>query len=534
MTTWLDDAVIYQIFLPSFADSDGDGIGDLRGAIAHLDHLAELGIDTVWFNPCFASPFRDAGYDVADYLRIAPRYGSNTDMERFIGEAGKRGIRVLLDLVAGHTSVDHPWFQASAQDETDDRYIWSDCPGEGFVPSPGPRPGYYLKNFFDEQPALNFGYARLNPSEPWRRSVDAPGPRKNLDALFEIMDYWLSRAVAGFRVDMAYSLVKDDEGFDATVALWAELSAREKAAHPHAVLVPENDHRLAPGKGAAAGFDADFFLVIEKAHGLLFNNGGAGTLSTLPDHSACYFDATAPDPETTLGDFLTRWQAHQDGSGGHRLVVLPTSDHDYSRLNTAPRTPRELGAAFTFLLTWGSVPSIYYGEEIGMRYLTGLPVHEGSQWSPGFNRAGCRSPMQWNNRQPNAGFSTAPAEKIYLPQDPEPDRPAVAQQLGEPSSTLERVRRLLAVRRTTPELRTTAATTVLTAGYPFVYRRGERHLVVVNPSGTVRELTLPELRGLTARPLEADGVVLADGGTVTVAPFGYGVFEIVRAGGLVV
>ena len=128
---------------------------------------------------------------------------------------------------------------------------------------------------------------------------------------------------------------------------------------------------------------------------------------------------------------------------------------------------------------------------------------------------------------PNAADLLRNPEKI-------PAFPAVAQQLGEPSSTLERVRRLLAVRRTTPELRTTAATTVLTAGYPFVYRRGERHLVVVNPSGTVRELTLPELRGLTARPLEADGVVLADGGTVTVAPFGYGVFEIVRAGGLVV
>jgi len=525
-SSWLDDAVIYQIFLPSFADSDGDGIGDLPGAIAHLDHLQWLGIDTVWFNPCFTSPFRDAGYDVADYLNIAPRYGSNQDMEAFIAEAGERGIRVLLDLVAGHTSREHPWFLQSASDPGDDRYIWSDRPGEGFVPSPGPRPGFYLKNFFDEQPALNFGYARPDEAEPWRQGVDAPGPQANREALFQIMDYWMRRGVAGFRVDMAYSLVKDDEGFSATVTLWAELSARLREAHPGAVLVPENDHRLAPGKGAAAGFDADFFLVIEKAHGLLFNNGGAGTLATLPDHRHCYFDATAPDPETTLGGFLARWTEHQEGSGGRRLVVLPTSDHDYSRLATAPRTAAGLGAAFAFLLTWGSVPSIYYGEEIGMRYLTSLPDHEGSRWSPGFNRAGCRTPMQWDDSLPNAGFSTAAPERLYLPQDPAPDRPAVAQQLDDAESTLNRLRRLLTLRRTTPELRTTAATRVLSAGYPFVYLRGDRHLVVLNPAGASREVTIPELRGVAAQALENSGVLIGAEGRITVDAFGYAVFRL--------
>ena len=207
-TGWLRDSVIYQIFMPSFADSDGDGIGDLNGAIAHLDHLEWLGIDAIWFNPCFASPFRDAGYDVADYLTIAPRYGTNEDMAAFIAEARRRGIRVLLNLVAGHTSARHPWFHASANDTEDDRYIWSDRPGPGFVPSPGNRPGYYLKNFFDEQPALNFGYARADDAEPWRQPADAPGPQANRDALCQIMAYWLDRGVAGFRVDMAYSRVQ--------------------------------------------------------------------------------------------------------------------------------------------------------------------------------------------------------------------------------------------------------------------------------------------------------------------------------------
>jgi len=335
-------------------------------------------------------------------------------MTAFIAEAGRRGIRVLLDLVAGHTSVKHPWFQASAGDSGDDRYIWSDRAGPGFVPSPGRRPGYYLKNFFDEQPALNFGYARAAEAEPWRQPPGAPGPQANRDALCQIMAYWLDRGVAGFRVDMAYSLVKDDPDFAATAALWAELRAWVQARYPDAVLLPENDYRVTPGLGVRAGFDADFFLVIEEAHGLLFNNGGAGTLPTRPEHRGCYFDASAPDPDTTLGGFLRLWEEHQAGSGGRRLVVLPTADHDFSRLATAPRTAAELGAAFAFLLTWGSIPSIYYGDEIGLRYLTGLPDHEGSRWSPGFNRAGCRTPMQWDASLPNAGFSTAPAERLYL------------------------------------------------------------------------------------------------------------------------
>ena len=140
--SWLADAILYEIYPQSFADSDGDGIGDLRGVLDHLDHIESLGVNTIWFNPCFASPFRDAGYDVSDYLRIAPRYGSNDDMAELVAAARERGIRVLLDLVAGHTSVAHEWFQRSANDPSDHRYVWSDRPGEDYVASPGSRPAY--------------------------------------------------------------------------------------------------------------------------------------------------------------------------------------------------------------------------------------------------------------------------------------------------------------------------------------------------------------------------------------------------------
>ena len=183
-TAWLNDAVIYEIYPQSFLDSNGDGIGDLPGAITKLDYLQWLGINTIWFNPCFASPFIDAGYDVADYLTIAPRYGTNDDMIKFVEEAAKRGIRVLLDLVVGHTSTEQAWFKAEVDGapapELGDRYIWahdppldnveSDVLKTGpWVTSPGSRPERYLKNFFEAQPALNFGYARMNDAEPWRK-----------------------------------------------------------------------------------------------------------------------------------------------------------------------------------------------------------------------------------------------------------------------------------------------------------------------------------------------------------------------------
>ena len=204
---WLSDAVLYQIYPQSFADSNGDGIGDLNGIESKLDYLAWLGVNTVWLNPCFSSPMRDAGYDVADYYAIDPRYGSRDDLAKLVDSASRKGIRVLLDLVAGHTSDQHEWFVRSADDPSDDRYVWAAEQAPGFEPSPGRREGFYLPNFFPVQPALNFGYGRMNEAEPWRQPVDAPGPRANRQALRDIMDYWLRTGVAGFRVDMAASLV---------------------------------------------------------------------------------------------------------------------------------------------------------------------------------------------------------------------------------------------------------------------------------------------------------------------------------------
>ena len=526
---WFADAVMYEIYPQSFADSDGDGVGDLRGVIDRLDHIASLGVDLLWFNPCFASPFVDAGYDVSDYLRIAPRYGANADMAELVAEAGRRGIRVMLDLVAGHTSIEHPWFRkelaADGPDPDGDRYIWCErlpetgwaraTPGvPAWVASPGPRRGYYLKNFYDEQPALNFGWVARDGAEPWRDAAGAKGPLRNRRALKDIIGFWLDMGVAGFRVDMAFSLVKDelwDDGLRESAAIWREIRQWLDEAYPQAVLIPEGRE---PRVGAPLAFDADFFLVIKEEHASLFDNHGAGILPFQaprePFFGAAGLGSTRP--------FLDAWEAARS-AGRDRPIVLATADHDYDRLRTGERTEQQLRAALVFLFTWGSVPCLYYGDEIGMRYLPGMPDVEGAVCNPLYNRAGCRTPMQWDDG-PNAGFSTAAPEKLYLPIDPDPGRPTVAAQENDPGSTLAFVRELIGLRRRTPDLGTRAETRVVSEGYPFAYVRGGTHLVVVNPR---REPA--DLPDATGTPILANGVSVTAGG-LRIDGFGYGILAL--------
>jgi maltose alpha-D-glucosyltransferase/alpha-amylase len=518
---WLADAIFYQIYPQSFADSNGDGIGDFNGIAERLDHLAWLGVNTVWLNPCFVSPFRDAGYDVADYLNVAPRYGSQDDLAELVAQAGRRGIRVLLDLVAGHTSDQHPWFTAAVNDPDDDRYIWApEGRPEGFVSSPGSRPGAYLPNFFDSQPALNFGYARANPAEPWRRPVDAPGPRANRAALRSVMDHWLGLGLAGFRVDMAASLVKDDPDRTETAGIWTELRHWLDGAHPGAVLLSEWGD---PEVSVPAGFHTDFFLQFGgTTDGLplrsLWSNG-EGTVNDTWDPLDCFFDASgkgSPRP------FVEAWQRASEALGSTGFISLPTANHDFSRLNCGPRTADQLPVAFAFQLTWPTLPAIYYGDEIGMRYLPGLPDKEGSVLGPRYNRAGSRTPMQWDDG-PNAGFSTAPADHLYLPVDPSPDRPTVAAQHADDTSLLHLVRRLIALRTSSPELGSAGSVEVLHAGYPLVYIRGGRYLVVVNPQQNQVSYAYDDTRD--ARALETSGVRIARG-TITADGFAYGIFDL--------
>jgi len=522
--SWLADAVLYQVYVQSFADSNHDGIGDLEGVIEHLDYLAWLGVNAVWLSPCFVSPFGDAGYDVADYLTVAPRYGSNDDLAKLIGQAGRRGIRVLLDLIPGHTSDRHPWFTHAADDPADHRYIWAADPvPDGFVPSPGARPGGYLPNFFAFQPALNYGYGRPDPSQPWRQQPDAEGPRANRAALRDIMDYWLGLGVSGFRVDMAASLVKDDPGYAETAALWAGMRAWLDRTHPDAVIISEWGD---PAISVSAGFHGDFFLQFggpsdgQPLRSLWNNRQGTDQDSWPPVPP--YFDAAGLGTARTFAD---AYAAAASALGGAGRILLPTANHDFARLHCGTRGAEQLPAAFAFLLTWPAIPALYYGEEIGMRFIPGLPGLEGSVLGPRYNRAGSRTPMQWEPG-PGAGFSTAQPDRFYLPLDPGPDRPDVATQQADEHSLLHLVRDLIRLRKDNAELGTGSVGTleVLYDGYPLTYLRGGRFLVVVNPSGQTQRAphSRPELA--TATAVLGSGVsVSAD--AITAAPFSYTIFS---------
>jgi len=523
---WLDTAVFYQIYPQSFSDSAGDGIGDIPGIIERLDYIASLGVNALWLNPCWVSPMQDAGYDVADYMAVDPRYGSNDDLERLFGEAHKRGIKVCVDLVAGHTSIEHPWFKASCQptpNEYSDRYVWTQSVFDagdgsmGFVNGYAPRDGNYGINFFYCQPALNYGFAQPNPDCPWQQPVDAPGPQATRQAMRDVMDFWLEKGADGFRVDMAMSLVKRDPGRVETIKLWQEMRAWMDTNWPEAVLISEWCN---PTQALAAGFHVDFMIHFDVPGypSLFLQREG----SPWPGHSFFLREGQGTVTEF-VGEYLKQRYACSEG-----YIAVPSGNHDFQRPNLM-RGVDELEVIFAFLLTWPGVPFIYYGDEIGMRYLVGLPSTEG-----GYARTGTRTPMQWDDG-PNAGFSTADETDLYLPIDPMPDRPTVAAQEEDDGSLLNHVRRLIELRHEWPALQASGDMRPLVADpwrYPFVYERrsgDERIVVAVNPAGRPVEATF-KLDGVhkVDSLLARDATINVSGSTVhmAMAEVSYGIWRV--------
>ena len=474
---WLRDAVFYEIYPQSYYDANGDGIGDFAGITEKLPYIRSLGCNALWINPCFDSPFRDAGYDVRDYKRAAPRYGTNEDLYRLFEEAHRQGIRVLLDLVPGHTSEEHPWFLKSGEAEPNEfsgRYIWTDdwfkgIPGRPYVGGEYPRNGTYMLNFFKCQPALNYGFYKV--TEPWQKSFRDPAAIATREALKDIMRFWLSHGCDGFRVDMASSLVKnDDEKKSGTSAIWKDVRRMLDLEFPDAAMVAEWSHQQAAV--ANGGFHMDFYL----------DQWDNGYHTLLRDGKSSFFRRDGQgDIRRFLSDFMPRYEACK----GKGYVALITCNHDTPRACPA-LTPDEAKLAYAFLLTLPGVPFIYYGDEIGMRYQAALPTKEG-----GYTRTGTRTPMQWSGGK-NLGFSQAAPERLYLPVDPSPDAPTVEAQEGDPDSLLETVRAIVRFRHSQPDLAPDADFEPLEIpGEPraLVYRRGGLYLCV-NPSG--KEIRLPK------------------------------------------
>ncbi|MBN2239877.1 MAG: alpha-glucosidase C-terminal domain-containing protein [Dehalococcoidales bacterium] len=516
---WLKEAVFYQIYPQSFYDSNGDGIGDIPGIIQKLDYLEWLGVNAVWINPCFVSPFQDAGYDVADYYRVAPRYGTNRDLYRLCREAHKRGIRICLDLVAGHTSTDHPWFKASGRKRRNrysDRYVWTppevtkEETGLSLINGVGERGENYVANCFDFQPALNYGFAVKE--HPWQQPVDASGPQATRRDLVKIMDFWLGHGADGFRVDMAFSLVKNDPDRKETIRLWQDIMPEIRAKYPDTVMISEWGN---PEESIAAGFDIDFML-----------HFGVGGYPDLMLNENCFFRRTGGTGIKVFLDSYLRLAAKTEGRG---LISVPSANHDFKRPRSDGRTIEELKVIFAFLLTWPGVPFIYYGDEIGMKYVPDIAWKEG-----GFDRTGTRTPMQWNTGK-NAGFSTAGEDKLYLPVDPDTHRPDVETQSEDDDSLLNHVRRLIALRKQHPALQSEGKMTPVPVEdthrhFCYVRQAGdERFLILVNPSDKPSQVHLQRIETEKPESVVYHGITLQVGENDIFADMdevSYGVFRL--------
>ena len=485
---WLKKAAIYHIYPSTYMDSDGNGIGDLEGIRSKLDYIKSVGFNCIWLSPCFQSEWEDGGYDISDYYKVDPRFGTNEDLKRLLDDAHSKGIKVLLDLVAGHTSNKHPWFKESAKAERNqysDYYIWTngkpaEKPDKKFVDNDLPRNGYFMKNYFDIQPALNYGYYSPKAGNEWEQEYNAPGPTAVRAELKKIIAYWCDMGADGFRVDMAQSLVKgDSKNRDGVQRLWSDIFEWYNKAYPENIMLSEWSN---PQQSLSAGFNID----------LLIHNGLGGKVyrplvCETTDKMAptkCYFSRKGEGNITKAIKIYTEIYNTYRKIGGY--ASMPTCSHDIWRLSRMNRsTPEEQKVAITFFLTLPTPPIVYYGEEIGMRNLEYAPPKEGSLSSR--NRSVCRTPMQWSTAK-NAGFSTAPAKKLYLPVDNAPIFPNVAEQEGNKGSVLNYVKGLLALRATTPALGVEGEWEYVgdvESPYPMIYSRTldkERYVVVFNPS----------------------------------------------------
>jgi maltose alpha-D-glucosyltransferase / alpha-amylase len=523
--SWLQTAVFYQVYPQSFYDSNGDGIGDLPGITQKIDYIGSIGCNTIWLNPIFESPFGDAGYDVADFYKVAPRYGTNEDFKQLCAEAHQRGLRVCLDLVAGHTSVLSHWFQRSALDwpnQYSNWYIWTpaadNVPGSQPYPGQDRRPERYLPNFFHFQPALNYGYA--NPKAPWQLPTTDPACISVREELKSIMKFWLAAGADGFRVDLAASLIRNDPDHQAIAALWRYYRGWLDQEHREAVLISEWGN---PAISVPSGFHIDFLLQFgEPAYAFLL--GPKSRVEGSARRPPAFFEEAGGGD---ISAFLENYLKHYAATKSLGYISLPTGNHDMPRASQG-RNEQELRTILAMLLTMPGVPCIYYGDEIGMKFLPESPNREGGLLDD-IQRCGSRTPMQWS-KEINAGFSTAPAEKLYLPIDPSDSRPDVATQENDPASLLNFTRALLKLRHEHPALANTADFQTLYAEknqYPFVYLRttkAEQIIVAINPAARAVTVDLGEVTSFrSVRSLLAQGAIFRER-SLTMDPISFGVF----------
>ncbi|HUQ79114.1 MAG TPA: alpha-amylase family glycosyl hydrolase [Patescibacteria group bacterium] len=525
------DGVVYQVYPRSFADGDGDGTGDLRGIIDHLDHFAADGlpVDAIWLSPIFPSPGRDLGYDVTDHAAVDPLLGTEADFDELVAACHERGLKVILDLVMNHTSDEHAWFLASKASRDGpyaDFYLWRDPrgfdadgnpippnnwvsffggPGWEWVPERGQ---FYYHTFLVGQPELN-----------WRNpAVEA--------AQWAMVRGWLARGVDGFRLDVFNAFLKDPDLRDNPVI--EGTSPWNRLDHVH-----DLDH-------------ADFTDLIERFRAILDEepgrmsvgelfSGGTPAAARYTRDRHIVFDWSLMESPWTAAAFAAGIDLREGAYGPDLWPTIALSNHDRER--QATRLARSVGrdrdpdhdaiakAAAVLLLAMRGAPFLYYGEEIGMldvdiprAEIVDPPALRAGPDFPWYDRSRCRTPMQWTAGQ-GAGFTTG---RPWLRLAPDAAERNVAAQTGDPDSVLAAYRRLLAYRRTSAALRTGGMDRI-ESGSPDVLawtRTGgdQQLLIVVNFVAEARPVDVGALGGgrwvarlgshVVPMPVGPDGVLV--------------------------
>ncbi len=456
---WWRHAVTYEVYVRSFADSNGDGVGDLEGIRRHLDYLAWLGVDAIWLTPFYRSPMADFGYDIADHTDVDPLFGTLDDMDRLLADAHARGIRVIVDYVPNHTSDRHPWFvesRASRSNPKRDWYFWRDPRTGPPDPLAGDRPNnwlslfggpawefdpatgqYYLHTFLKEQPDLN-----------WRNP-------EVVRAMHDVARFWLDRGVDGFRIDVAAAVAKDPELRDNPLdpdpkpgqfgAPWLSQVHVHDFEHPDIVGMWQGFRRVLdaaapPERLSIAEVSSDDLVKWARYYG--------------PDLDAVHmpfgFHLVRADWRATwLRNAIARVEAAIPEGAWPNWVL---GNHDQPRIATWAG-PERARVAMMLLLTLRGTPTVYYGDELAM---TNVPIPPGrarDPWElnePGQGRDPARTPMRWT-RGPNGGFAPGTAEP-WLPVGDVRPGDDVESQRRDPGSMLSFTRALLRLRRSDPAL----------------------------------------------------------------------------------
>ena len=509
---WWQDGVVYQIYPRSFQDSNGDGVGDLPGIESRLDYVVELGVDAVWISPFYPSPMADFGYDVADYTDVDPMFGTLEDFDRLIAAAHARGLKLILDFVPNHSSDQHPWFlesRSSRDNPKRDWYLWRDGKDGGY-------PNNWMSNFggpgwtWDDQTSQFYYHSFLKeqPDLNWHN----PEVRK---AIYDALRFWLNRGVDGFRMDVLWLLIKDDqfrnnlpnpEWTAGASTFWSVLptyTADQPGTHEIVKemrgVLDEYPQRVLIG---------EIYLPLPELVGYY---GGHLDGANLPFNFHL---------------IQTEWNADKIAALIHEYEhVLPAGawpnwvmgNHDQPRVASRIGTGQARVAAM-LLLTLRGTPTMYYGEEIGMSNGRIAPEQvqdpaEKNQPGIGMGRDPERTPMLWD-RSANAGFTTGTP---WLPVNTDFGSSNVATESANPQSMLALYRKLLQLRRKHPALHAGEVHEVRSKRGVLSYVRsfeGKRFQVLLNFTGEVQTANCYDGRVVVTTILDGEGAPM--GGPVAI------------------